>query len=286
MLPVSQTLGSEARARLERIAAGGPDFVSLGAYGYTARIDDNYAAYCELRSTPEALRALRPAVEALVEGGSPAARIYAALLLRSIDEAAGVAALESMVDALDACGFTTGGCTGGMGGARLGLIALHLLGDRRRSLATLHAQLDALAKIRDRLPLDTDEPLLLPHLDAIAGHSPHQLEQARDRIEAILDGDRPAARVLAALALRMLDPDAGQRALCQLATDRTELWLEAGDNGEVYLTAGEFVRRFIDPGVRPELPPAPPRPDPTLVRAPIAPETRWERFKGWLVSLG
>jgi hypothetical protein len=274
-----------ARDRLDRILAGQPDFVGLGAYGYAAVVDDAYEAYGELCATPEILAQLRPTLESMAGDASASARIYAALLLKTIDEPAGIAALESMVDALEPCQLTTGGCTG-MRGGRLGEVALFLLGTARPTLATLHSVLDRLADLRDELPLDTDEPMLFPFLPAIAGHSPEQLEHARARIEQLLDNERPAPRVLAALALGLVDREAGQRALCKLATDKTEIWL-GRQEGEVYLTVGELVRRFIDRDVAATLPPKPARPDPTLSFRPryVAP-TRWQRFWDWFTSLG
>lgn len=190
-----------------------------------------------------------------------------------------------MIDALEPCRLTTGGCTGDIGAERLGEVAAYLSGSKRASLAGLHTLLDRLGRLGDRLPLDTDEPMLLPLFPAVVDRPADQLASARDRVDELADRGSAAARVIAALVLRRIDRDAGEQALRRLAGDRTELWLGSGD-GEVYLAVGELVRRFLDPSIVATLPPPPPRPDPTLVRPEIPPETWWQRFKGWLVSLG
>jgi hypothetical protein len=199
-------------------------------------------------------------------------------LLKSIHEDAGIDTLESMLDALDPCELTTGGCTG-VPVRRLGEVAQFLLGTTEPRLAGLYGLLDRVTELRDDLALDSDDPMRVPMLRPIAEHPLEQLHQARDLIEQTVDSDHPAARVVAALVLGMVDREAGQRALCRLATDRTELRVRQPESA-VYMTVGEVVRGFIDSDIETTLPP-PPRLDPTLV----SPPTRWQRLWSWLTSL-
>ena len=273
----------EARRHLERIAAGRRDFVSLGPYGVVAAVDEEWVAFKALRGAA-ILASLRPELESMVAGGSPAARVYAALLLQPIDEDAGTAALESMVDSLETCRVAPGGCMAPPF-SRLGSVAIYLLGERRRSLATLHDHLDELERYED-LPDDTDDPAVLPLVATLARYSPDQRSRARARIEETIRGVRAGAKVIAALVLRDFDPEAGRQALIRLATDRTGLWLGRRES-ERYTSVGAFARRFLDAADRAALPPEPPLSDAALShRRPRVRPTRWERFKSWFVSLG
>jgi len=109
------------------ILARAREAVELGPVGAAAVESEACRAYRSLRDAPEHLAALRPELEALGREGAAAARAYAALLLRALDEAAGRAALESMRGSDEPCQLWPGGCSPVT--AWLGETAAYLLGE-------------------------------------------------------------------------------------------------------------------------------------------------------------
>jgi hypothetical protein len=84
--------------------------VELGPVGVAARVTPAYRAYQALIRDPAALAAERPALERMLAAPSPAARFYAALLLRRLDPAVGQAALQAMVSSTEPLSVAPGGC--------------------------------------------------------------------------------------------------------------------------------------------------------------------------------
>jgi len=84
--------------------------VELGPVGVAARVTPAYRAYGALASDRAALAAERPALERMLDAPSAAARLYAALLLRRLDPAAGQAALQAMVPSTEPLSVAPGGC--------------------------------------------------------------------------------------------------------------------------------------------------------------------------------
>jgi hypothetical protein len=101
---------TSARGHLATLARAEGDLVVLGAIGFAAQVTAECRAYRELAADREALAALQHDLAALAASGSPVARIYAALLLRVIDEDAADRALETMLGSDAPCAITYGGC--------------------------------------------------------------------------------------------------------------------------------------------------------------------------------
>jgi hypothetical protein len=99
-----------ARQKLA-VLANAQRSVELGPVGFAAIVTDTCQAYRDLVSDAAALGAMKTEIEALARNGPGARRIYAALLLRTIDLEAGNAALESMSDSKEPCDLALGGCT-------------------------------------------------------------------------------------------------------------------------------------------------------------------------------
>jgi hypothetical protein len=83
------------------------------------------------------------------------------------------------------------------------------------------------------------------------------LATRRPRLEAMLRGHDPAARLYAALLLERLDRSG--TALLALANDGAGLW-ELNAVGETWTTVAAIARSFVHPARRGALPPAPPTP--------------------------
>ena len=116
----------EARRNLSILAHADGPLVVLGAIGFAAQVTDECRAYRELIADRDALVELKRELETLAASGPPAPRIYAVLLLRSIDEAAARALLETMVSSDEPCAITHGGCN--IPSGTLGATARALLG--------------------------------------------------------------------------------------------------------------------------------------------------------------
>jgi hypothetical protein len=84
--------------------------VELGPVGVAARRTPAFLAYEALVKDRAALAAERPALERMLAAPSPAARLYAALLLRATDPAAGRAALQTLASSTDPLSVAPGGC--------------------------------------------------------------------------------------------------------------------------------------------------------------------------------
>jgi hypothetical protein len=100
--------------------------VELGPVGIAAVVTETCQAYRDLVADPDALCALKTEIEVLARSGPGARRIYAALLLRHIDLAAGTAELASMSDSKEPCDLALGGCT--VMSSSVGDAVTHLLG--------------------------------------------------------------------------------------------------------------------------------------------------------------
>jgi len=85
--------------------------VELGPVGFAAVVTETCQAYRDLVADPESLTALRTEITDLARSGSPAARIYAALLIGEIDRADGTALLDAMSTSEELCDLALGGCT-------------------------------------------------------------------------------------------------------------------------------------------------------------------------------
>jgi hypothetical protein len=99
-----------ARQKLATLAAA-DGAVELGPFGVAALISPACQAYRDLAANAAALLAMKAEIEALATSGTGAARIYTALLLRTIDRPAGTALLESMQKSQEPCTLGPGGCT-------------------------------------------------------------------------------------------------------------------------------------------------------------------------------
>ena len=88
----------------------GATSVELGPVGVAATRTPAFVAYEALRNDRAALAAERAALERMLTAPSPAARLYAALLLRSTDPAAGHAALQSLATSTAPLSVAPGGC--------------------------------------------------------------------------------------------------------------------------------------------------------------------------------
>jgi hypothetical protein len=114
-----------ARQKLA-VLADAQGSVELGPVGIAAVVTDTCQAYRDLAADPVALGALKTEMEALAQTGPGARRIYAALLLRTIDIDAGTAALRSMSDSTEPVDLALGGCT--VMSSSVGNAVTHLLG--------------------------------------------------------------------------------------------------------------------------------------------------------------
>lgn len=123
----------EARRNLSVLARADGNLVVLGPIGFAAQVTEECRAYRELLADRGALAALKGELEALAAAGSAVARIYAALLLRVVDETAARIRLEAMLKSREPCAITHGGC----------VIPSGTLGETARSLLapeTTHAR--------------------------------------------------------------------------------------------------------------------------------------------------
>lgn len=86
------------------------DAVVLGPVGVAAACNEECKAYLEAGRQPSTVR---KEIEWMVKNATPAGKLYAALLLRRIDKAAGIQALESLKAEKEPVYFGLGGCIGG-----------------------------------------------------------------------------------------------------------------------------------------------------------------------------
>jgi len=100
--------------------------VELGPMGIAALVTETCQAYRDLAADPAILFALKNEIEVLARSGPGARRIYAALLLRQMDLAAGTAELASMSGSKEPCDLALGGCT--VMSSSVGDAVTHLLG--------------------------------------------------------------------------------------------------------------------------------------------------------------
>lgn len=114
-----------ARQKLA-VLAGAHGSVELGPVGFAAVVTETCQAYRDLVADHIALAAIKPEIAMLARSGPGARRIYAALLLRAIDDDAGTAALESMLDSNEPCDLALGGCM--VMSSSVGAAVAHLLG--------------------------------------------------------------------------------------------------------------------------------------------------------------
>lgn len=103
--------------------------VELGPVGFAAVVTEACQAYRDLVADPSSLIALRTEITDLARSGLPAARMYAALLIREIDGAAGTALLDAMSTSEEPCDLALGGCT--VMSSSVGEAVAHLLGRAR-----------------------------------------------------------------------------------------------------------------------------------------------------------
>lgn len=99
-----------ARRHLSTLARAEGELVVLGAIGFAGQVTDECHAFRELVADRDALDELKGDLVTLAASGTPVARVYAALLLRAIDEPAAVRALEAMLGSDARCAITHGGC--------------------------------------------------------------------------------------------------------------------------------------------------------------------------------
>jgi len=132
---------AEARVQLQRLAASTQAI--LGPIGVAAELTEEARAYLSLLEDRAVLALVREQLATMTTSATPAGRIYAALLLRSLDPRAGTSALEQMLDSDEPCPLWLGGC-GPLPVASLGAAATFLLGrgnsapaERQRSHAWL-----------------------------------------------------------------------------------------------------------------------------------------------------
>lgn len=99
----------EARERIAVLGRANGS-VELGRVGIAAVMTEQAQAYLDLLEDRAALAAVRGEIEKLAASGSAAPRVYGALLLGAIDEAAGQAALQAMAASDESFSFAPGGC--------------------------------------------------------------------------------------------------------------------------------------------------------------------------------
>lgn len=217
-----------ARELLAVLAATGST-VTLGPAGFAATVTEECRAYLALASDVDAVIGLEAEHRELVRRGSPAAVIYAALLLRRADRDI-AALLEGHADDRRPMTIFTGGCT-----------------------AMSYWLCEAVRWVNGE-PWSHPERVLLSCLDRIAKPGWFELPSAklmaakaaglrrdgraargrwtfaflelleapdlalvRAGIEALLGSANPAARLYAALLIRRIDRGAGKRALAGIA---------------------------------------------------------------------
>lgn len=116
----------EARRNLSILAAADGSLVVLGPIGFAARETEECRAYRALVADRDSLVALKDELATLAARGKAVRRIYAALLLKTIDEATARGLLETMVESDEPCAVTQGGCS--IPSGTLGATARALLG--------------------------------------------------------------------------------------------------------------------------------------------------------------
>jgi hypothetical protein len=230
--------------------------VELGPVGYAAQVTDACRAYQALASDREALARLEPELVGMMREGSPAAIIYAALLLRAGGRDV-APLLAAYADDRRPLGVCSGGCT----------VMTHWLCEATRWVATgehwahpermLALELDYLERA-NWFELPADEVLQTAReqgrrdgRNAVGNWTftfaelfvaPKKLRGARPRLEQLLVHQAPAVRLYAALLLRALDPPAGERALAVIAA-------AGGDVERLQPTRFRKERRTITPVV-------------------------------------
>jgi len=103
--------------------------VELGPVGYAAVRTRGYAAFAALSADRALLQRHRSDVEAMCRSGNAPARLYAALLLRTLDPDQGERALRALLQARESLELWPGGCAR-LPVATLGEAAAWLLGSR------------------------------------------------------------------------------------------------------------------------------------------------------------
>ena len=252
-----------AAAAALAVIASARDSVDLGPFGYAAFVSEPCKAYKALLAEPERLRAWQPRLEQLTRDGPGARRVYAALLLGSVDPAAGRAALMTMRGSDEPCALHEGGCS--VFCMWLGETVDSLLGedsgvDPRRAIDQWLRGLE-----NGRQPFVRDPDVLTgsrrlraaADFASLRGCELEHLATRRPQLEVMVRSHEPTVRLYAALLLERLD--ANGNALLALANDDTGLW-ELDAVRETWTTVAAVARSYVHPARLAALPPAPPTP--------------------------
>jgi hypothetical protein len=230
-------MSDQARAQLA-VLASAESAVELGPVGVAAVVTDACRAYRALAQDRDAVARLEPELVAMTREGSPAAIIYAALLLRGAGRDV-TPLLAPHADDRRPCTVFPGGCTG----------MTHWLCEATRWAASgqhwshperiLAHELDNLQLARwfelpsaevleaARGQLRRDGRLAVGNWTFTFAElfvSRGRIGMARARLAELLAHRAPAVRLYAALLVREVDRAAGERALAVLAasTDQVE----------------------------------------------------------------
>jgi hypothetical protein len=198
--------------------------------GYAAVVTDACGAFQALAADPEVLAQLEPDLVGVTRDGSPAAIVYAALLLRTLGRDV-APLLAPYRDDRRHCTVFSGGCTG-MAYWLAEVTRWATDGTRWSHPARLAAQeLDSIARA-NWFELPSAAVLAAAPARQRKAHAaqgiwvfsfaellvaPDQLAAGRSEIQALLGHAEPQVRLYAALLLRALDLPAGERALAALA---------------------------------------------------------------------
>jgi hypothetical protein len=219
----------EARQQLA-VLRRATNSVELGPFGAAAVVTDACRAFRALAADRETLAQLEPDVVGVVRDGSPAAIVYAALLLRGLGRDV-APLLEPYRDDRRECTVFPGGCTGiKQSLAEAARWATYSTPPGRLMPPTTF-QLDTIARATwFELPSaavlaagPTGRPTgrypqgvwVLSFAELL--FVPSQLATTRAELEALLGHAEPQVRLYAALLLRAFDRPAGERALAALA---------------------------------------------------------------------
>ncbi|HET9933270.1 MAG TPA: hypothetical protein VFQ35_21345, partial [Polyangiaceae bacterium] len=221
---------TSAQAHLA-VLASAVSSVELGPVGVAAQVTDGFRAYQALTADRDALRGLEPELVRLTREGSPAAIIYAALLLRGLGRDV-VPLLASYREDHRPCSVFPGGCQG----------VTHWLNEAARWVTTgefwsdpdrlLGYDIESLARAnwfelpsarlleaaragrrRDGRMASGNWVFTFTELFVDAS----KLRRARPLLENLLTNGQPPVRLYAALLLREADRATGERALASLA---------------------------------------------------------------------
>jgi hypothetical protein len=218
--------------------------VALGRYGYAAATNPALEAYQALKGSPRA--ELHAELIAMARDGTPAARVYGALLVGAEDERLGRRLLEAMLGSDAECTLAQGGCT--MIGETLDEVAAFLLGREPTPAVVgprrLRREVESMASAPGYIAPDWRGKHRNGWAESFAHLlGRHDLALARAEIEALAASQPPAALYGATLLAR-LDPARGRARLVELTGVSGTVRLLFSDRDEA--SVAEVARALLD----------------------------------------